>query len=73
MVLRFPETEPLSPPILQLNEVGFYYSKERVIFSDVNLGATLESRICIVSILKIFIMGEKDYILIPFNEKNTVD
>ncbi|XP_047021902.1 ATP-binding cassette sub-family F member 3 [Helicoverpa zea] len=48
VVLRFPETEPLSPPILQLNEVGFYYSKDKVIFSDVNLGATLESRICIV-------------------------
>ncbi|OWR44815.1 putative ATP-dependent transporter [Danaus plexippus plexippus] len=48
VVLRFPETEPLSPPILQLNEVGFYYSKDKVIFSNVNLGATLESRICIV-------------------------
>ncbi|KAF9420863.1 hypothetical protein HW555_003049 [Spodoptera exigua] len=48
VVLRFPEVEPLSPPILQLNEVGFYYSKEKIIFSDVNLGATLESRICIV-------------------------
>ncbi|XP_013182386.1 PREDICTED: ATP-binding cassette sub-family F member 3 [Papilio xuthus] len=46
--LRFPETEPLSPPILQLNEVGFYYAKDKVIFSNVNLGATLESRICIV-------------------------
>ncbi|KAJ2952605.1 hypothetical protein O0L34_g6928 [Tuta absoluta] len=48
VVLRFPEVEPLSPPILQLNEVGFYYSKDKVIFSNVNLGATLESRICIV-------------------------
>lgn len=50
VVLRFPETEPLSPPILQLNELGFYYSKDKVIFINVNLGATLESRICIVSI-----------------------
>lgn len=49
VVLRFPETEPLSPPILQLNEVGFYYSKDKIIFANVNLGATLESRICIVS------------------------
>ncbi|CAF4775372.1 ATP-binding cassette sub-family F member 3 [Pieris napi] len=48
VVLRFPETEPLSPPILQLNEVGFRYSEGRLIFTDVNLGATLESRICIV-------------------------
>ena len=50
VVLRFPETEPLSPPILQLNEVGFYYAKDKVIFTNVNLGATFESRICIVSI-----------------------
>ncbi|XP_045491110.1 ATP-binding cassette sub-family F member 3 [Colias croceus] len=48
VVLRFPETEPLSPPILQLNEVGFHYSKDKIIFTNVNLGATLESRICIV-------------------------
>lgn len=50
VVLRFPETEPLSPPILQLNEVTFYYSPDHVIFSNVNLNATLDSRICIVSI-----------------------
>lgn len=50
VVLRLPETEPLSPPILQLNEVLFRYNKDRVIFSNVNIGATMESRICIVSI-----------------------
>lgn len=49
VVLKLPETEPLSPPILQLNEVMFRYNAERVIFSDVNLGATMDSRICIVS------------------------
>ncbi|KAI7815050.1 ABC subfamily F member 3 [Rhyzopertha dominica] len=49
VVLKFPDTEPLSPPILQLNEVSFRYSNEtRIIFSNVNLGANLESRICIV-------------------------
>nr|XP_023019951.1 ATP-binding cassette sub-family F member 3 [Leptinotarsa decemlineata] len=48
VVLKLPDTEPLSPPILQLNEVSFRYNAERVIFSDVNLGATMESRICIV-------------------------
>ncbi|XP_030751245.1 ATP-binding cassette sub-family F member 3 [Sitophilus oryzae] len=48
VVLRLPETEPLSPPILQLNEVTFYYSKNKIIFSDVNIGATMDSRICIV-------------------------
>ncbi|KAF7287316.1 ATP-binding cassette sub-family F member 3 [Rhynchophorus ferrugineus] len=48
VVLRLPETEPLSPPILQLNEVTFRYNKDKIIFSNVNLGATMESRICIV-------------------------
>ncbi|XP_072943679.1 ATP-binding cassette sub-family F member 3 [Epargyreus clarus] len=48
VVLRFPDAEPLSPPILQINEVSFYYTKDKIIFSNVNLGATLESRICIV-------------------------
>ncbi|KAI4460514.1 atp-binding transport protein-related [Holotrichia oblita] len=51
VVLRFPDTEPLSPPILQLNEVSFWYKSDTVIFSNVNLGANLESRICIVSII----------------------
>jgi ATP-binding cassette subfamily F protein 3 len=46
--LKFPDTEPLSPPILQLNDVTFEYTKNRVIFSNVNLGATMDSRICIV-------------------------
>ncbi|XP_044755619.1 uncharacterized protein LOC123314401 isoform X1 [Coccinella septempunctata] len=48
VTLKFPDTESLSPPILQMNEVSFRYNAERIIFSDVNLGATMESRICIV-------------------------
>ncbi|XP_021913880.1 ATP-binding cassette sub-family F member 3 isoform X2 [Zootermopsis nevadensis] len=48
VILKFPEAEALSPPILQINEVSFCYSPNKVIFSNVNLGATLESRICIV-------------------------
>jgi ATP-binding cassette, subfamily F, member 3 len=50
VVLKFPETENLSPPILQLDELSFWYGPERVIFNNVNLGATMESRICIVSL-----------------------
>lgn len=49
VVLKLPETEPLSPPILQLDEILFRYTNDRVIFSNVNLGATMDSRICIVS------------------------
>ncbi|PSN29328.1 ATP-binding cassette sub-family F member 3 [Blattella germanica] len=48
VVLKFPEAEALSPPILQINEVSFGYSPDKMIFTNVNLGATLESRICIV-------------------------
>ncbi|KAL3270009.1 hypothetical protein HHI36_009066 [Cryptolaemus montrouzieri] len=48
VTLKFPDTESLSPPILQLNEVSFKYNSDRVIFSNVNLGATMDSRICIV-------------------------
>ncbi|XP_050543733.1 ATP-binding cassette sub-family F member 3 [Daktulosphaira vitifoliae] len=49
VVLRFPETEGLSPPILQINEVSFAYPGcSSNVLNNVNLGATLESRICIV-------------------------
>uniref|UniRef100_A0A6M2DKN6 ATP-binding cassette sub-family F member 3 n=1 Tax=Xenopsylla cheopis TaxID=163159 RepID=A0A6M2DKN6_XENCH len=48
VVLKFPEIEPLSPPILSLNEISFWYTTGKPIFTNVNLGATLESRICIV-------------------------
>lgn len=48
VVLRFPEADPLSPPILQLNEVSFHYTPDHNVFTNVNLSATLESRICIV-------------------------
>lgn len=48
VVLRFPQPEQLSPPILMLDEVTFGYTKERTILSSVNLNANLQSRICIV-------------------------
>ncbi|VVC28242.1 ABC transporter-like,P-loop containing nucleoside triphosphate hydrolase,AAA+ ATPase domain,ABC- [Cinara cedri] len=48
VVLRFPETEGLSPPILQLNDISFAYPGCNNVLQHVNLGATLESRICIV-------------------------
>uniref|UniRef100_A0A3Q2DX56 ATP-binding cassette, sub-family F (GCN20), member 3 n=1 Tax=Cyprinodon variegatus TaxID=28743 RepID=A0A3Q2DX56_CYPVA len=47
--LRFPDNfEKLSPPILQLDEVEFYYSRDQPLFSGLNLSADLDSRICIV-------------------------
>lgn len=49
VTLKFPEVEPLNPPVMTLNEVQFKYSADKVIFTSVNLGANLDSRICIVS------------------------
>uniref|UniRef100_A0A8C9XW14 ATP binding cassette subfamily F member 3 n=1 Tax=Sander lucioperca TaxID=283035 RepID=A0A8C9XW14_SANLU len=49
VTLKFPDNfEKLSPPILQLDEVEFYYSADRRLFSGLSLSADLESRICIV-------------------------
>jgi len=49
VTLRFPEVEKLSGTIIVLSEVSFKYENtDRVIFSNVDLSATMESRICIV-------------------------
>ncbi|KAG7479008.1 ATP-binding cassette sub-family F member 3 [Solea senegalensis] len=49
VTLKFPDNfEKLSPPILQLDEVEFFYSPDQRLFSGLNLSADLESRICIV-------------------------
>ncbi|TNN01358.1 ATP-binding cassette sub-family F member 3 [Takifugu flavidus] len=49
VTLRFPDNiEKLSPPILQLDEVEFYYSRDQRLFSGLDLSADLDSRICIV-------------------------
>lgn len=46
---RFPDGfEKFSPPILQLDEVDFYYDPKHVIFSCLTVSADLESRICVV-------------------------
>ena len=49
VVLRFPETEKLSPPILQLDEVDFHYVPNNPIFRKMCISAAMDSRICIVS------------------------
>lgn len=46
---RFPDNfEKLSPPILQLDEVEFYYTPQQRLFPGLCVSADLESRICIV-------------------------
>ena len=49
VTLKFPEVEKMSGTILTLSEVAYRYNEEsRVIFSNVDLSATMQSRICIV-------------------------
>jgi ATP-binding cassette subfamily F protein 3 len=46
--IRFPETEKISPPLLQLNEVTFGYSSDSIILKKVSFDVGLDSRIAIV-------------------------
>lgn len=49
VTLRFPDPEPLFPPILQLDEVTFAYTPGGPnVLERVNLSANMQSRICIV-------------------------
>ncbi|XP_068150002.1 ATP-binding cassette sub-family F member 3 [Drosophila tropicalis] len=50
VTLKFPEVEPLNPPVLAISEVSFRYqpTDPLPIFKGVNLSATSDSRICIV-------------------------
>ncbi|KAI5467718.1 P-loop containing nucleoside triphosphate hydrolase protein [Mariannaea sp. PMI_226] len=44
----FPEVEKLSPPIVQMSEVTFGYSKDNILLRNVDLDVQLDSRIGIV-------------------------
>uniref|UniRef100_A0A8C5M8C1 ATP-binding cassette sub-family F member 3 n=1 Tax=Leptobrachium leishanense TaxID=445787 RepID=A0A8C5M8C1_9ANUR len=49
VVLRFPDGfEKFSPPILQLDEVDFWYSSDQSIFKKLSVSADLDSRVCMV-------------------------
>lgn len=45
---KFPEVEKLSPPIIQMSEVSFGYTKDKPILKNVDLDVQLDSRIGIV-------------------------
>jgi ATP-binding cassette subfamily F protein 3 len=45
---RFPDVEKLSPPIIQMTDVTFGYSKDHVLLRHVDLDVQLDSRIGIV-------------------------
>lgn len=48
VVLKFPNVDHLNGSILRLDEVDYYYTKERPIFKKVDISASMDSRICIV-------------------------
>ncbi|XP_041418199.1 uncharacterized protein LOC495035 isoform X1 [Xenopus laevis] len=49
VILRFPDGfEKFSPPILQLDEIDFWYSSDQPIFKKLSVSADLDSRICVV-------------------------
>ncbi|KAG8747863.1 hypothetical protein FRC10_010482 [Ceratobasidium sp. 414] len=45
---KFPETEKISPPLLQLSEVSFGYTTDNIILRNVNIDIGLDSRIAVV-------------------------
>ncbi|KAI0638829.1 P-loop containing nucleoside triphosphate hydrolase protein [Trametes polyzona] len=45
---KFPETEKISPPVLQLNEVSFGYTPDKILLKNVNIDVGLDSRIAVV-------------------------
>ncbi|CAG8438415.1 uncharacterized protein OCT59_013223 [Rhizophagus irregularis] len=48
VTFKFPNPDPLSPPILQLDDVSFKYETGDNILTDVNLSVQLDSRIAVV-------------------------
>ncbi|KAI9632629.1 putative translational regulator GCN20-like ABC transporter protein [Dioszegia hungarica] len=45
---KFPDPEKISPPLLQLDEVTFGYSPEKIILKGVNINVDFDSRIAII-------------------------
>lgn len=45
---KFPDPEKISPPLLQLSEVSFGYTPEKMILKDVDIDIGLDSRICLI-------------------------
>ncbi|PPQ67392.1 hypothetical protein CVT25_005971 [Psilocybe cyanescens] len=45
---KFPETDKISPPLLQMNDITFGYSPDKLILKGVNFDVSLDSRIAMV-------------------------
>jgi ATP-binding cassette subfamily F protein 3 len=45
---RFPETDKISPPLLQANDITFSYTPDKLLLKAVNFDVGLDSRIAMV-------------------------
>ncbi|BGP28205.1 hypothetical protein JCM10295v2_007192 [Rhodotorula toruloides] len=48
VTFKFPETDKISPPLLQLTDVDFGYTKEKMLLKGVNMDIGLDSRIGLI-------------------------
>ena len=46
--LRLPETDKISPPLLQADEITFGYTPDKTLLKNVNFDVGLDSRIAMV-------------------------
>lgn len=45
---KFPETDKISPPLLQMSEVTFGYTPDKVLLKGINFDVGFDSRVAIV-------------------------
>lgn len=48
MTFKFPETDKISPPLLQLSDVAFGYTKDKPLLKNVNINVALDSRLGLI-------------------------
>lgn len=48
VTFKFPETDKISPPLLQLSDVSFGYTKDKILLKDVNIDVGLDSRLGLI-------------------------
>ncbi|SCZ96524.1 BZ3500_MvSof-1268-A1-R1_Chr8-2g10263 [Microbotryum saponariae] len=48
VTFKFPETDKISPPLLQLSDVSFGYTKDKPLLKDVNVDVGLDSRMGLI-------------------------
>lgn len=47
-VIRFPDADKISPPLLQMSELSFGYTPDKLLLDHVNFDVGFDSRLAIV-------------------------